>query len=103
MAIEKIQKSQFDLFNPGRTAMIQMLTEERAWFADAKRNVLGTVLLDKIDNDWSYVVLGRDEQSDFRSIDMNANFATQADAESELLEKMRQYEESGRAVFAQGD
>jgi hypothetical protein len=103
MAINRINKSQFDEFNPPRSETIQQLTEERAWFADSSNNVAGTVLLDKTDEDWSYVVLGRDERGDFRCIDMKVSLPIQADAERELQGRMQEYERSGQTVFPQGD
>lgn len=99
----RINKHQFDEFNPPRSEVIQPLTEEIAWFADSGNIVAGTVLLDKTDKDWSYVVLGRDERGDFRCIDMKVSLPIQADAERELQGKMQEYERSGQTVFPRGD
>jgi len=41
--------------------------EEVEWVADLLERVLGAVVRDRIDNDWSYAVLGRDEHGIFRA------------------------------------
>jgi hypothetical protein len=42
-------------------------TREVEWWANDPKTVLGTVLLDLIDKDWSLVVLTRDKQKSFRA------------------------------------
>ena len=103
MSITRISKLKFDKFNPQRTAEVQLVTEERDWFSAPGGNVIGAVLMDKIDSDWSYVVLGHDERGKYRCIDLGVSHSTQEEAESELRTKMLGYAESGQIEFPQGD
>ena len=80
-----------------------MFSEEVEWFSDLLRRVLGTVVRDRIDDDWSYVVLGRDEHGIFRAIDFKVSLPTQETAAEQLGEKMREHLSTGATVFPQGD
>jgi hypothetical protein len=41
---------------------------EDGWFADNSGAFLGVVCFDKVDNNWAFVVLGRDAHGDFRAV-----------------------------------
>jgi hypothetical protein len=85
-----------------RLARAKVFTQEREWYADTKENVLGVVLLDKVDNDWSYVVLGRDEVARFRAIDQETSHRTVDEARAALDKKMMEYVITGESVYPQG-
>ena len=72
------------------------------WWADLKERVLGLILLDNYDNDWFLVVLGRDENGNFRMIDGETSLS-EVEAKTRLNAKLVGYPTSGRAVFRQGD
>ncbi len=59
------------------------------------------MLLDKVDGDWSYVVLGPDEQRSFRAIAQHVSMESQDVATSELTEKMQELLANGETVFPQ--
>ena len=78
MAIKPLSKTRFDAFCYARSPYASYLSEEVEWYADEKENVLGVVAHDKVDNDWAFVVLGRDERCQFRarrSVDASTNRA----------------------------
>jgi hypothetical protein len=60
-------------------------TEERAWYAH--RNLLGIVLFDKVDSDWSFVALLK-ESNGFHAYDVGASFPTAEAAEVALRETL---------------
>ena len=80
-----------------------MISEEVAWLADEAEHVFGVVLRDLTDNDFLFLVLGRDENGQFRCIYPSRSFDTAERAKAELAETLRQYEASGDTVFPQGD
>ena len=84
--------------HPGN-AFIQSLTEECAWFTHD--HLLGIVLLDRVDGDWSIVVQGKDRNGKYRCIDMAVSFSSEAEAEERLLEMFQKHEKE--TVFSQGD
>lgn len=50
--------------------------------------MLGTAIQDKIDKDWSYVILALDADGLYRAIEVNASIDSEDSSESELLTKM---------------
>lgn len=80
-----------------------LLSEEKEWFADENRNIIGTVFRDKIDDDFLFVILGRDERGEFRAFEVSHSFETREEARKQLIKKMTQIFKSGRMLFPQGD
>lgn len=104
MSIKEITKARFDAFAAySRHPMAAMMSEEVAWLADDAEHVLGVVLRDLTDSDFLYLVLGRDENGQFRCIYPSHSFETAERAKAKLAETLRQYEASGDTVFPQGD
>jgi hypothetical protein len=103
MAINPISRDEFDAYEPFRAPGVEMLADEQEWYADDFGNVLGSVIRDKVDDDWSYVILGRDERGRFRAIDVDSSIETRQRASTELLRKMAELETSGELDFPQGD
>ncbi len=103
MAIKTITKQQFDAFGPARSPMVTSIATEKLWFSDDDANIIGTVMLDHSDKDWNYVILGRDENGDFRWIEGDSSFPSQEDGERELKAAMSKIEAAGDTVFPQGD
>jgi hypothetical protein len=86
-----------------RQPEIALISEELAWYASRDERVLGIVLIDLIDNDYSWVVFGRDELQRYRAIDVNASHATIDEARSALFRAMEGAANSPDASFHQGD
>ena len=85
-----------------RRPTIKLYAEEREWYADQDENVLGVVLFDKIDLDWGYVVLGRDELARFSAINQDVSLHAAEQAREALHKKMLEYSLAGEKVFPQG-
>ena len=64
--------------------MVEVFATERAWFASGDGEVIGAVLLDHIDKDWNYVILGPDDVGTFRWIDGATSFGTPHEAEKSI-------------------
>jgi hypothetical protein len=63
-------------------------TQEREWYQHEK--LYGTVLLDRVDRDWSFVMLA-DESDRYRAVDVGASFLTQEDARAALKASFTNY------------
>ncbi|MCA9500242.1 MAG: hypothetical protein KC588_13715 [Nitrospira sp.] len=85
-----------------RHPVVKFIGEERYWYSDAEENVLGVVVFDRCDEDWLYVILGRDERARFRAIDQEINFNTDTEARNALHKKIVEYSQAGKNVFSQG-
>jgi len=75
--------------------------EEHGWFSDETNAFLGVVIRDKIDNDWGYVVLARDQHFRFRAIEMEASLLTRDRARMDLQEKMADLLAAPQRIFPQ--
>lgn len=71
MVIIPISQARFDALTYSRNPAVKYFGEEVEWYSDSREKVLGVLLLDKIDNDWISVILGRDEKAIFRAIDID--------------------------------
>jgi hypothetical protein len=103
MAIMQIEKSEFDKFKPARNPMLAAISVEECWYRDSAGNVIGVVIFDKTDRDWTWVALGRDERGNFRAIEVTSSIADKADAQTSLVTKLSEIERTGQSVFPQGD
>jgi len=77
--------------------------EEIYWVANKSETILGTVLFDKSDNDFSAVLLGCDERKQFRCFEHEVGFNTPQDALLWLRIKIEQQTHKGHFYYPQGD
>ena len=103
MFIKAITKDRFDALCRSRQPMAAYVSKEVEWFADEDERVLGTVMLDTVDNDWVSLVLGRDEAGVFRCIDVDSCIVTQDEARKILKENLEKYSSTRQKTFPQGD
>lgn len=68
---------------PLETSNMSINTEE-GWFTDESESFLGVLFRDRIDHDWGYVILARDEHFIFRAIDTVHSMQTRETARQEL-------------------
>lgn len=78
--LHQISKAKFDVYTGNQIKRLEFIVEEFAWFADETENFLGTILLDHVDCNFSSVLLSRDENGRFRSIDSATDFNSMRNA-----------------------
>jgi hypothetical protein len=61
---------------------------EVEWWASVNENVVGAVILDLVDKDWSWVILGRDQVGRFRAFDLGVSLRSQEESRSRLLDAL---------------
>jgi hypothetical protein len=76
-----------------------LFAREKEWWADPEELVLGVLLLDTTDSDWSWVVLGRDEIGSFRAIDLAVSLPNAEEARRQLQTKLLEYVGSKQSIF----
>ena len=103
MPTRTISKERFDALCRVKRSFTDCLSREVEWYADVEERVLGIVLLDLQDNDWVWMVLGRDEAGLFRAIDLGVSIPTQEEARKLLIVKLEEHSATGQSVFPQGD
>lgn len=72
---------------------------EKAWFVSDDGNLGGIIVFDTVDNDWSFVVLGRDQSGTFRGIDLKTDLPDIGKAQTALFRAMKEH--AGQEVFPQ--
>ena len=102
MGVVAISRAEFDQHRPLRGPEVGTLIHEQGWYATEDRVLLGVIAFDTRDKDWAYVVLGRDEERQFRAIDHDLNRPSFEAARDGLVAAMTALETSGRSIFPQG-
>tara|TARA_B110000196_G_scaffold217278_1_gene186580 strand:+ start:2212 stop:3543 length:1332 start_codon:yes stop_codon:yes gene_type:complete len=100
--VKKISKARFEALSYARVPLIKLISEDIEWYSNDNNAVLGTILLDKIDNDYVAMVLGRDEAGVFRCMDAKVSIQTIAEAREILLAKVNKHSKDGAEEFPQG-
>jgi len=80
-----------------------MIFEELEWYTTADKRVIGILVRDRIDNDFGWIILGRDERLRFRAIDVNTSLESVDLARDELFERMREQHANPDEAFHQHD
>jgi len=102
--IKSISKQTFDAYvQSSRHPNAIFIVEEIQWYANTDETILGFVAVDKIDNDFSAAMLGRDEIGRFRAFNLETSFEKLEDAVSWLKNTIKWYTALGKTVFPQGD
>jgi hypothetical protein len=101
LPVESILESEFEAFGPARHPVLRLFADEKEWYADRRKAILGVLLLDKTDRDWTYAILGKDKAGTFRWIDGQVNIKEREDARDQLIKAMVEVHDSGQTVFPQ--
>ncbi|MBS1572756.1 MAG: restriction endonuclease [Bacteroidetes bacterium] len=98
MAIKRISEEEFYDYNVIKNPMASVLGNEVSWFSEKDNNLLATIIKDRIDNDWGYVILLKEPNGEYRATEVEASFETKEIAESKVLEKLEELVLSGKYV-----
>ena len=101
--VKAISKQHFDALCHCRTPMTSVIGREVEWWAGPEERVLGVVAFDKTDEDWFWILLGRDERSVFRCIELNCSIHTQEECSEQLKGAISKASATGQIVFPQMD
>lgn len=91
------------LIGQSRSPMTEFFTREIGWFANQDETVLGVVLIDIHDKDFTATLLGRDAVGRYRCIDQRVSMETPQSAHAWLVDKITAMTMGGETVFEQGD
>lgn len=88
MAIKSISEEEFYSYNVIKHPMASILGEEVAWFEEKENNLIATILRDKIDNDWTYIILAKYPNGEYRAEEVDASIESKDIAEKAVHEKI---------------
>ncbi len=102
MAI-KLTRKEFESYERAREggAAAAALVEEHEWYSDDNGNILGIIILDKTDQDWAYIVQGKDDKGVFRYIESEHSLPDKQTAQEHLVAMLDELQASGKTVFPQ--
>lgn len=86
-----------------RDPKILELVEEIEWYATPDERLLGVIVHDRMDYDYGWVVLARDERLRFRAIDVGSSLATREITREQLLDAAHRHYQLSDATYYQGD
>lgn len=102
--MKPISKLRFDsLAGYVRAPFLPLVARELGWYEHANEKVLGVVLYDIHDQDYAYVVLGRDRNKRFRAVKPQSSFATAKAARTKLRVELAKCARWKAEEFYQGD
>lgn len=99
-----IEKRRFDaLAGYIRRPELVLIADELEWYSAAGDRLLGIVIRDRIDRDFSWLVLGRDRLLRFRAVALNTSVVSRDAARQELESKLGDLSYAPDEEFHQGD
>jgi len=98
MAIKRISEGEFYDYNVIKNPMASVLGNEVSWFSEKENNLLATIINDRIDNDWGYVILLKEPNGEYRATEVEASFETKEIAKSKVLGKLEELVSSGKYI-----
>lgn len=94
MALVAINKEKFNNYNFERFPTFAAV--EYYWFSDDEANIIGTVLLDNYDKDWSYVIMAMEDNSFYTVSDIAVSIETDSEAIQKITSKMIEFARVGK-------
>jgi hypothetical protein len=102
--VKQIGLRRFDaLAGYARSPQITLYVKEIEWYATTGERLVGMLTHDRIDDDFGWVILGRDERLRFRAIDVNASLPTVEAAREQLFLRLREHHAEPDEAYYQGD
>lgn len=102
--MREITQRKFDAYCYVRQPLVRVMTREVAWYEAANRKILAVIIFDIMDNDFGFVILGRDARNLFRCIEVSSEFYSTSEQAKDHLEKsLEAYARDGKVCYSQGD
>ena len=88
MAIRALSRQEFDRFRSTRVTLNGPTSTALEWFADDAGVILGAIVYHESALDWSFVILTRDTDGDFRTLDRGTGLHSLDEARRLLFSRM---------------
>lgn len=102
---KKLTRRQFDVYCYCRMPSVRFTAEEIEWYSLFDNKLLGIVIRDVKDNDYGFIVLGRDARRLFRCIESSNEFHDTPEMARKALARKISQDYLGKAqdIYPQGD
>ncbi|SRR5260221_12907456 len=91
MMLKQVPRTEFDQLFPDRHILEGFTGALVGCFVNDAKDIIGAVD-HRLEDDWSYVVMKRNREGQFRVVNLNAKIKKRSDAEAELLKTMKRAE-----------
>ncbi|MFN6350493.1 MAG: restriction endonuclease [Chitinophagales bacterium] len=96
MELRELEEFELEDLIIDKNPMANLFAEEKKWFLSTDEKLLGILLEDKIDKDWTYIVLSQDEDEAYRAIDVKVSIDKEYNAEKELITTLQNISKVGK-------
>ena len=104
IVIKELDQKRFNaLVTHTRLAYSEIFAQEIAWFSNSDETIIGVILLDKTDEDFTAIVLGRDEIDRYRAIDLSHSYQSYDEALIWLTGTIKWNTGLNKKIFPQND
>lgn len=79
------------------------INKEVEWYIDERNILIASIFIDKTDNDWNFIILGRDIRKIYRCIYAGVSFESIDNAREALERKINEFSQEGQEEYPQGD
>lgn len=88
--VYKINKNRFDIYMLfTRKPQMNLFAKELEFYSNNGPYILGVILIDKIDKDYTYLLMSRDENRQFRAFEVESNFKKIEEARNKLIRRIK--------------
>lgn len=96
MNIREITEDELDNYDIDKNPMAGIISTEKKWFVTFDNKLVGIVLQDKIDKDWSYIILGLESDNSYRAIEVKVSINSIDEAQNILLNSINDISVKGQ-------
>lgn len=96
MNIREISEDELDNYAIDKDPMAGIFATEKKWFVTSDEKLIGIVLQDNIDKDWSYLILGLESDDSYRAIEVKVSLNSIDEAENILLNSINNISVKGQ-------
>ncbi len=106
MNIREISEDELANYDIDKNPMAAIFSTEKKWFVTNDDKLIGIILQDNIDKDWSYVILGLESDNAYRAIEIKVSLGSIEETKNILLESINEILVKGQkeeALFELGE
>ena len=102
---KSLSRRQFDAYCYCRMPLVRFISEEIEWYSILDNKLLGIVIRDVTDDDYGFIVLGRDARKLFRCIEVGSEFYPTPELARKALARKIHKDYLGKVqdIYPQGD
>jgi HJR/Mrr/RecB family endonuclease len=93
---KEISQYEIEKFNIDKHPLARIFATEKKWYVSSDNKLIGIVLEDNIDKDWTYIILALESDNVYRAIDVKASLNTIEETQNSLLKSINKITSKGK-------